>query len=168
VTSAVVKRLGSDDAAALRALRIEALTLHPACFCADLDLERELTLEQWEERLRRAAWFGAKKDDTLIGMVAFTRPVSKKIGHTGELASMYVRAGERGTGVATALLKAVIDHAAEGVEQLKLTVNADNTGAIRFYERHGFRTVGRIPNYIRIGEAVHDELTMVRSISSSD
>ena len=40
--------------------------------------------------------------------------------------------------------------------------------AVKFYERHGFRTVGRVPRAMRVGGRVFDELTMVRAVSESD
>jgi len=54
------------------------------------------------------------------------------------------------------------------VEQIQLTVNADNARAIKFYERHGFRTVGRMPHALLVDGRYYDELTMVRAVSSSD
>jgi ribosomal protein S18 acetylase RimI-like enzyme len=163
------RRLGTNDAAALRAIRLEALTLFPDCFCADLELTEAWTPEQWVESLARVPWFGVEKDGELVGIAALMRPASKKIRHTGELMSMYVRTAEQGTGLAAALLDAVLRFAAEdGQDQVKLTVSADNARAIRFYERHEFRVVGRVPNYIRIGDVLHDELVMIRHVSQSD
>ena len=164
-----VRRLDVQDAAALRAARLEALTLFPDCFCADLELTEAWRDEQWVETLARVPWFGAEKDGTLVAVAALMRPASKKVRHTGELMSMYVRASEQGTGLAAALLYTILRFAAEdGLEQVKLTVSADNKRAIRFYERHEFRVVGRVPNYIRVAGGLHDELVMVRSVSLSD
>ena len=157
-----VRRLGPQDADALRSIRLEALRLHPDGFCADLELTEAWTHQQWVDSLRNVAWFGAEKGGELVAVVAFMRPASKKIRHTGDLMSMYVRSSERGSGLADAMMAALLAHAAGEVEQVKLTVNADNARAIRFYERHGFRSVGRVPNYIRVDGRLHDELIMVR------
>ena len=81
---------------------------------------------------------------------------------------MYVREAARGTGLSAAMFDAVIDHATGLVEQLQLTVNADNARAIKFYERHGFRTVGRIPRALLVDGRYYDELSIVRGVSSSD
>ena len=68
----------------------------------------------------------------LAGIVAFSRDTSsKKTAHMGSLGAMYVRAGHRGQGVGDALIDAVLEEAAKYVEQLTLTVNAENKSAHR-------------------------------------
>jgi ribosomal protein S18 acetylase RimI-like enzyme len=168
VTAAAVEQLGIGDVEALRALRLEALELHPDCFCADPDLVKALTTEQWTEALARGTWFGVRQDGALVAVAAFTRPQSKKIDHTGELSAMYVRAEARGSGIADALVRRIIERATSEVDQIQLTVNADNVRAVKLYERHGFRIVGRIPRYIRVGDRLYDELIMLRAVSQSD
>ena len=168
MTDLPVDRLGVADLDALRAIRLEALRLHPDSFCMDLDVAEAMTNEQWSESLSRGTWFGIRKEGTLIAIAAFTRPSSKKLRHTGELSAMYVRAGARGTGIADALLRGVVGHVVSEVDQIKLTVNADNARAIKLYERHGFRVVGRLPRVIRIADRQYDELVMMRAVSPSD
>ncbi|MBU6298895.1 MAG: GNAT family N-acetyltransferase [Alphaproteobacteria bacterium] len=168
MTTIVVERLVPEDVEALRALRLESLALHPDCFSADPDIVGAMTTEQWLEGIARGIWFGVRKDGVLVAITALTRPESKKINHTGELCAMYVRADARGAGVADTLIRHLIERAADDVDQITTTVNAENQRAIKLYERHGFRTVGRIPRYIRIGDNLHDELIMVRAVSSSD
>jgi ribosomal protein S18 acetylase RimI-like enzyme len=163
-----VRRLGEGDYDALRALRLEALTLYPANFAADLDQEAAMPKAQWLARLASAVSFGGFVDEALSGMVVFSRPSRPKLAHTGEINAMYVRDAARGTGLAGALLDAALDHAAGVVEQVQLTVNAENPRAIKFYERHGFRPIGRIPRSLHVGERYYDDLLMLRAVSLSD
>jgi ribosomal protein S18 acetylase RimI-like enzyme len=81
---------------------------------------------------------------------------------------MYVRAAFRGKGVADALLEAVLDLAETCVEQVSLTVNAENPRAIRFYERHGFRRYGLVPRSLNIDGRFYDDVEMMRTVSASD
>ena len=168
VVTALVRRLGEADYEALREIRLEALRLHPEYFSAELEIEEAMTREQWLARMASAATLGGFIGGVLSGIIVFAQPASKKTRHTGELGAMYVRAATRGTGVADALIEAAIDHAVDEVEQLKLTVNAENARAIRFYERHGFRTIGRYPNSLRVNGRSYEELIMFRAVSSSD
>ncbi|MDE3832791.1 GNAT family N-acetyltransferase [Sinorhizobium meliloti] len=56
----------------------------------------------------------------------------------------------------------VTEHARDhGVLQLELAVNAENSAAMRFYQRHGFVEVGRIPNGFLGNGTKNDELIMV-------
>jgi ribosomal protein S18 acetylase RimI-like enzyme len=166
--SVEVRRLGADDYDALRALRLESLELHPELFAADLEQERAMTKEQWLARMATGATFGGFVDGKLSGMVVFARPSRPKLAHTGDVGAMYVRGTARGAGLADALLEALVDHAAREVEQIQLTVNAENARAIKFYERHGFRPIGRIPRSLHVGERYYDDLLMLRAVSSSD
>jgi ribosomal protein S18 acetylase RimI-like enzyme len=163
-----VRRLTPEDYAALREIRLEALRLHPECFSADPAVEEAFTKEEWLARLASAVTFGGFAQGALSGIVVFSKPRSVKLAHTGDLGAMYVREAARGSGLAGALINAVVDQATREVEQLKLTVNADNARAIALYERHGFRTIGRIPKSLRINGRDYDELMMVRQISTSD
>ena len=161
-----VAQLSTEDAEALRALRREALLLHATAFSADPEIESRLTLENWRERVQRGNWFGGKIDGTLVGMASYWREPSRKIRHTARVGSMYVREAARGTGMAGELLEAVLGEAGKHVEQATLSVEATNTRAIRLYERHGFRLIGRFPRALLIDGVYYDELEMYRDLSA--
>lgn len=67
-----------------------------------------------------------------------------------ELANLAVSPAHRGQGVGEALLqhatRTLVDH---GVRRLYLAVRTSNTGAIRLYERFGFRGIGVHRSYYR-------------------
>jgi len=154
-----VRKLGPEDVPALREIRLQALRLHPEAFSADLDVEESFTLEQWGSRLAAATTFGGFVADKLAGTAVFAKACSKKRAHTGELGGMYVTPAARGTGLADALVRAVIELAATEVEQLSLTVNAENGCA------NGFRPIGRHPNSLRVNSRTYDELIMTLRLS---
>jgi hypothetical protein len=47
-------------------------------------------------------------------------------------------------------------------------VNAEYPHAIKLYERHGFRTIGKYPNSLRVGDRTYEELIMLRPVNASD
>jgi ribosomal protein S18 acetylase RimI-like enzyme len=77
----------------------------------------------------------AEEEKRLLGFLAIRR------SHTNgweTLEKLYVEPGEQGRGVGSALLEKAKELRPDG---LHLWVFQKNTGAIRFYERHGFRLV---------------------------
>jgi ribosomal protein S18 acetylase RimI-like enzyme len=166
--STIFRRIEESDYEALRSVRLEALRLHTENFSADPIVEEAFSREEWLARLASAFSFGAFVDGVLCGVVVFSQPRSSKIKHTGDVGAMYVRASARGQGIADKLLETAIDCAVGKVEQIKLTVNAENARAIKLYERHGFRTVGRMPATLRVDGRTYDELIMFRTVSTTD
>ena len=76
-------------------------------------------------------------------------------GGGAEIKRMYVVPSARGTGVSTALLRAIEAEArALGVERLLLETGSEQPDAIRFYEREGYV---RIPNF---GAYVGSEISL--------
>ena len=160
-----MRRLAAGDVQQARAIRLESLQLHPDGFSSDPERDAALTPEQWRERLAAGRWFGAFVAGELVGIVAWLPGQTRKTAHAGELAGMYVREQSRGAGLADALIEAVFGAAAAELDHISLAVNADNVRAVRVYERHGFRTVGRMPDALRVNGHSHDELIMWRNLT---
>jgi RimJ/RimL family protein N-acetyltransferase len=162
----VVRRIVRGDLERLKEIRLEAIQSHPEAFSRDPESERGLRLEDWLNRIEKGLWFVCEQDGTWAGIAALGRNAGAKTEHVGSFGSMYVRPAYRGSGVADVLVKAVLDEAAKHVEIVTLTVNAENLRAIALYERHGFREYGRAPRALKIDGRYHDELEMVRVLST--
>ncbi|WP_370967925.1 GNAT family N-acetyltransferase [Amycolatopsis sp. cg9] len=68
---------------------------------------------------------------------------------SGEVKRMYVEPAARGTGVATALLRALEDHARElGIARLLLETGTGQPDAIRFYRREGYEPIEAYGPYV--------------------
>ena len=74
---------------------------------------------------------------------------------------MYVRPTARGGGVGDVLMDCLLAQArADGIEQMILTVAAENARARRLYERWGFSVYGTEPRALKLPDGYLDELLM--------
>ena len=97
-----------------------------------------------------------------VGIMGLMLQRGERRSHRATIIMVYLRESERGSGLANDLLQAVMSFAKEvGVRQLELNVNHTNNRAIRFYERHGFEMVGKIPAALIDDGHEVDELIMV-------
>jgi ribosomal protein S18 acetylase RimI-like enzyme len=150
--SVEIRRIGTDELDLLEPLW-NALREHHASVTPDLGQPRSRG-ESWRRRRRQyEAWLAEHKSFVLLAqrqgapvgyaMVRIregspTWPTSER---AGELETLSVLPGERGSGAGTALLEAVRDElGARGIAEVSLLAIHTNGDAIRFYERHGFST----------------------------
>ncbi|MBR0655795.1 GNAT family N-acetyltransferase [Plastoroseomonas arctica] len=160
-----VRRLSASDAPGFRDLRLEALRSHPESFGASWEEETAQPLAWFTDRLDRSTVFGGGPAgaSTLSGIVGFYTMDSPKLRHKGVLWGMYVRPQARGTGLAPMLVTQVLAHARHIVEEVRLTVVATNTAAVRLYKRAGFTPYGLEPRALKVGHDYHDEVLMAWS-----
>lgn len=135
-TDVAVRRAGVDDAAAV------AVLLH------DFNTEFETptpTVAEFTGRFERLL----ARDDVLVlladgaaGALGFAfltlRPTPYWDGPLAQLEELYVRPGKRDRGIGSLLLTSAIDALPVGTHELHIGVDEPDTGARRFYERHGF------------------------------
>ncbi|MFQ6549385.1 N-acetyltransferase family protein [Aestuariibius sp. 2305UL40-4] len=156
--TAEIRTLGPKDVTAWREIRLEGLRTMPEAFLTTYEEERARSDAEVAERLSQGAIRGAYVDGTLAAVLAYVPMTAAAAIHRGEIGAFYARAGFRGTGVASALLRATVAEAVTGgVKQLELFVAEDNFRAITFYERHGFRWQGRLPRAVRLGDRWQDD-----------
>jgi ribosomal protein S18 acetylase RimI-like enzyme len=155
----MIRRLTAADAAAYRALRLEALAEHPAAFTAAYEDEAEMPLAAIAGRLSNGTVFAAGAE-RLDGMAGFYVRDGRKACHRGMLWGLYVRPEARGTGLGMALIDAVKAHARPLVEEVMLGVGVDNPSAIALYRNAGFVRCGSERRAIKIGTRYFDEILM--------
>ncbi len=152
------------DAAAVRALRLEALQAHPEAFGSDYESESKLGVADWERRIAHqplSTTFVAEAESQMIGMCGVHGAERVKLKHNCTLAGVYVQPAWHGRGVAQALVAAGVARAREhGFLYMKLAVITSNAPAIRVYERAGFRSYGIEPCVIRMNDVCYDEILM--------
>lgn len=121
------------------------------------DLEAVVALER--EALGRDAWGETLLREGLAGLLPTTtylvaehdavvvgHAVAAVAGDVVELQRIATAAAQRRTGVASALLEAVVALAGPG-ERVLLEVREDNAGARAFYAARGFVELARRPRY---------------------
>ncbi|WP_086741357.1 GNAT family N-acetyltransferase [Streptomyces glaucescens] len=107
----------------------------------------ETTAPTWpafdEAKLPEHRFVALDEHGTVLGWVAASR-VSDRCAYAGVVEhSVYVHPGARGRGVASALLKTLIESAeAAGVWTIQSGVFPENTASIALHERAGFRVIG--------------------------
>ena len=166
-TAFEVRRFLSIEADLLRQIRLASLEDTPEAFGAGLAQDRAQPADWWQGWVERNPSFGVFVEGVPRGVAGFFRNGAANMVHRGTLGAMYVAPELRGSGAATALVQAVLDHAATLVEQVHLSVNADNLRAYRFYRRMGFVEYGREPAGLRYAGIDHDVLLMVRMLSAA-
>lgn len=88
----------------------------------------------------------------IVGLVTFA-------AGGGSLEIVTIDALERGSGIGTALLEAVLGEARErGCRQVRLTTTNDNLDALRFYQRRAFRLTALRPGAVDAARAVKPEI----------
>jgi ribosomal-protein-alanine N-acetyltransferase len=141
---------------------VTGLIIEPAA-ASDLEvivaLEREsLGWDAWTEplireglegRLPTIRYLAARVGDELAGYA-----VVSLVADVAELQRIAVAPEHRRTGVASALIEALLDLAAETeVDRVLLEVREDNEAALGCYAQSGFEEIDRRPRYYRDGAA---------------
>jgi ribosomal protein S18 acetylase RimI-like enzyme len=162
-----IRRLERTDAKEFQRLRLFALQNNSTSFGSSFKEEVKKSLEQFEvfiEPKSERVFWGALKDDMLIGMVGLGRDEGVKTEHKGFIRSMFVDPSARKLGVASELLKTAISHseAQMKLEQLTLAVTSTNFEAINLYKKFRFVEYGIEPNALKIEGRYFAEMLMYR------
>lgn len=164
---ATIRRLRSDDAAAFKSLRLEALKTNPELLRSTFEAEDKLEVTWFAGRLEDATILGAFRNGELVGTAGFFIQQGQPNAHKGRLFTMYVRPSSRNLGVGRLLLSAVLDVAREKVELIQLSVVRENGPAGRLYESAGFLEFGVEPKASKYGDKYYDETLMALDFRKS-
>jgi RimJ/RimL family protein N-acetyltransferase len=154
-----IRALAVDDVLQWRDLRLRMLLEDPEGFHADLSESEALTEDEWRSRMPAMpdALFGLFVDGRLCGSAGFIREKRRKLAHKGMMVAVYVAPEQRGLGHATALVRAVVDHARGHVDVLQ--TGASTSGA-PVYKKLGFQPYGIERDASRVGSQSFDNELM--------
>ena len=166
-----VQLLGPADAAAYRALRLDALQRHPCAFRASFDEEAGQGLAEFAARLEADAIFGGFRgfdEGALCGLAGLEIPQARNKRHKGVLFGVYVCPDRRRAGLGEALVSAVIEHARARVEQLHAAVVVTADPARALYRKLGFQPYGLEPRALKVGDQVFDQELLVLRLDGAE
>ncbi|RPK29679.1 GNAT family N-acetyltransferase [Paenibacillus xylanexedens] len=161
-----IRNIQRDEADIYWSLRLEALKTHPEAFGASFELSIQLPMSEVQERIHNEPddyILGAYTEEgTLAGMMGFKREYGLKLRHKGMIWGVYVAPPYRGSGLASRLLREVLDRGRhlEGIKQINLSVVTTNESARRLYERYGFEVYGIERNALEVHGQGYDEAHM--------
>lgn len=170
-----IRFLEERDASAFRLLRLEALRELPEAFSPTYAEERDMP---WEEHSRRfkEQWIsgdnaivGAFQGARLVGVVGLRRWTREKQRHKAYIWILYVELDARERGIGKQLLDAIIAYGRdlEGLNQVQLSVSAENHPVRSLYASSGFRPYGCEQGALKINDRCIDlELMALHFVGS--
>ena len=142
----------------------------PASFLLEAEEARALTNEAVAKGLDAHFHFGAFNDQSrLVGFVTARRGGAKRMRHMADIGPLYVTASAQRQGHARALMEAAMEELrGEGVLQVELCVDEENSGARALYSALGFIAFGRRPRSVLIGTEPRHAILMIRALDGAD
>ncbi|MEY4701951.1 MAG: hypothetical protein RL326_2138 [Pseudomonadota bacterium] len=166
-----IRVLTSADVEAFRVLRLEAINDSPAAFLQTEESFKATLLadlSSWIEPTENKATIGVFDDaGRLLGMAGFRRDSGPKIDHKAMVWGVFLTPSARGRGVSKKLMQALIEEASRrpDIVLLYLAVAESQVAAKALYESVGFKTFGREPKAVRVGDRFFDEDHMSLDLS---
>jgi ribosomal protein S18 acetylase RimI-like enzyme len=162
-----IQLLTKNDFDLYRNIRLDSLINYPDNSNSTYDEEvnsKELKLAHvFSDTITNDFIYGAFVDSELIGICGFMQETKTKTRHLGELTQMYVKSAYGGRGIGMMLVKATLEKAFSDntIEQIKLTVIAQNKNAVSLYKRAGFVEYGIFENYYKTDDKYQTETFML-------
>jgi RimJ/RimL family protein N-acetyltransferase len=164
--SIIIRKLQPQESGIYRDVRLACLKNVPQYFGSTYEeeiLNPKLMFETFiENDSPEHVMFGAFEEEQLIGITGFNRMARQRAMHRGEIVQVYVDSKYRGQNIGEKLIRRALDYAftLDGIEQVQLSVIANNQTAIKLYEKLGFKTFGVQPRYFKVGDIYLDQQFM--------
>lgn len=156
-----IRLLTTADVDIYRGIRLKALQTNTKSFDGLHEEEVLYSDEKFKASLERIAIFGIFYEDEIIGSAGLEISSLIKLKHNGDLVGFYVAPEHRGKGAGSKLLNHIIEYSRmKQVLQLSLHCISDGYSAIKFYEKHGFLTIGVYPRSLKSGDKFYDSNMM--------
>ncbi|NJM34880.1 MAG: ribosomal protein S18-alanine N-acetyltransferase [Rhodomicrobium sp.] len=137
---------------------VRAAALHGDCFPHGWSAGDFRRLAGGPPYIALAAWLDGK----LAGIL-----VASFVGEEGEILTFAVAPAFRRLGIASTLLKRLIEDAAQiGVKTIFLEVGRSNRAALALYERCGFTIAGMRKGYYAAPSGLHEDALLMKRLCS--
>lgn len=155
-----IKILSVDELDDFRTIRLSALKQSPKMFGSTYAVEIEKPLNFFENCLSNSTVFGAYHQNKIVGIATLTQEIGAKFSHKAHLSSVFIEPAFQQKGIASVLLRTVIQYSQQHVEQILLTVANDNKPALILYEKLGFQSYGVELKALKDKDGYIDEILM--------
>ncbi len=155
-----IKILSVDELDDFRTIRLSALKQSPKMFGSTYAVEIEKPLSFFENCLSNSTVFGAYHQNKIVGLATLTQEIGAKFSHKAHLSSVFIEPAFQQKGIASVLLRSVIQYSQQHVEQILLTVANDNKPALILYEKLGFQSYGVELKALKDKDGYIDEILM--------
>ncbi len=168
-----IRPLEFEDFQAFLEIQRLALLQAPEVFGSDYNWFENLSVLSKEQRFEQYLNFpyqyilgAVETNGSISGMVGYSGSDLNKLRHKGRLWGLFVLPEQRGRGIASELIKSVLDTAREllDVEQVQLAVSTHNQASYGLYLRLGFAVYGTEVRALKIGSEYVDEYLMVKHL----
>lgn len=155
-----IARLPASRWIEYRDLRLESLKSDPTSFGPSYSEERGLKGKKWREWMKDMLF--ALYEDKPIGTIAYVFGKWKGTSHVANVYCVFVSKKYRGMGVGSQLLESALSAIRKNKKALvvDLSVTPGKKAAVRLYEKHGFKPVGRLSKTLKFNGRFYDEVMM--------
>lgn len=159
----VVRVIAPDELYDWWELRMQGLREHPDAFGADYEASLQQGHTRYEPSTKDGSidrLFGAFTPEGKLVAQAAVSAGSGKRRHIASIYSVHTHHDWRGKGLSKELIRLAIDHcrAFPEIQQVHISVNAENAAALAIYQGAGFVAWGREPRALRTESGFHDEI----------
>lgn len=165
MTDISIKALASNDVLNILDLyRAAAIVPNSGLARAYDEISLEYVQAFVERALKNGLLLGAFVDNNLAGEIHGARPGPRQFSHVISDLTVAVHPNTQGRGLGSALFSAFFEAAnsmSPPVSRIELIARSGNIGALRLYERLGFRAEGRFVGRVRLPDGtIEDDIPM--------
>jgi ribosomal protein S18 acetylase RimI-like enzyme len=170
-----VRLLTPEDAEAFKKIRLSSLVDDPLSWLSSLEEEKDLPTYAFSNKIKYATtppifgYYGYFNDGDLLAYAQLSSSFWNKKKHVVNIYDVCVTKEDRRKSIGSKLMTFIIKNVKKtpGMEQIHLWVTSQNSAAISFYEKLGFKKVASTKNTVKeLNGSYQDEILYTLNIRS--